>query len=112
MRLSNFTHLSFVDNQDEVTGMYGITDPKVFTIVVLDESGALERFTWNDNKWVAFWSVPNECDMYRECSPNSYCDPYDPNKFRCTCFSGFEPKSTRDWHLGHPHPRAEAGKGF
>jgi hypothetical protein len=98
MRLSNFTHLSFVDNQDEVTGMYGVTDPKVFTREVLDESEALEWFTWNDYKWVAFWSVPKECDMYGECGPNSYCDPYDPDKFRCTCFSGFEPKSTRDWY--------------
>jgi hypothetical protein len=58
MRLSNFTHLSFVDNQDEVTGMYGITDPKVFTIVVLDESEALARFTWNDNKWSHFGLSP------------------------------------------------------
>ncbi|XP_062160763.1 G-type lectin S-receptor-like serine/threonine-protein kinase At1g11410 isoform X3 [Alnus glutinosa] len=99
MRITNFTNLSFVDNQDEVIGMYGVTDPKVFTRVVLDESGALERFTWNDNKWVVFWSVPKECDMYGECGKNSYCDPYDPDKFRCTCFAGFEPKSTRDWYL-------------
>jgi hypothetical protein len=97
--LPNLTNLSFVDNQDEVTAMYGVTDSTVFTRVVLDESGTLHRLTWNDNKWVEFWSFPEECDTYRECGPNSNCNPYEPDKFRCTCLPGLEPNSTRDWNM-------------
>jgi hypothetical protein len=96
---TNLTNLSFVDNQDEVTAMYGVTDFTVFTRVVLDESGTLHRLTWNDNKWVEFWSFPEECDTYRECGPNSNCNPYEPDKFRCTCLPGLEPNSTRDWNM-------------
>ena len=34
-----------------------------FTRVVLDDSGVLERLTWNYNKWVGFWSIPkDQCD--------------------------------------------------
>jgi hypothetical protein len=100
VRIRNFLNYSFVNNQDEVTTMYGVTEPKVlFTRLVLNESGAVERFTWNDNKWVGFWSFPEDCDTYGECGSNSYCDPYDPDKFQCTCLPGFEPKSTRDWYL-------------
>ncbi|KAE8008638.1 hypothetical protein FH972_005130 [Carpinus fangiana] len=79
--------------------MYSVTDPKILTRLVIDESGAVERLTWNDNKWVTIWSAPKECDTYGECGPNSYCDPYDPNKFRCTCLPGLEPRSTRDWNM-------------
>jgi hypothetical protein len=58
-RMPNLLNLSFVDNQDEVTTMYTVSNPEVFfTRVVLDESGALERYTWHNNKWVVFWSVP------------------------------------------------------
>ncbi|XP_059439235.1 G-type lectin S-receptor-like serine/threonine-protein kinase RKS1 isoform X2 [Corylus avellana] len=49
---------------------------------------------------VCFWSAPIEsCNMDEECSPNSYCDLYNPDKFLCTCLPGFEPNSTRDWYL-------------
>jgi hypothetical protein len=99
LRITDFVSPSFVDNQDEVTSMYSVTDPKILTRIVVDESGAVERLTWNDNKWVTFWSAPKECDTYGECGPNSYCDPYDPNKFRCTCLPGLEPRSTRDWNM-------------
>jgi hypothetical protein len=99
VRITNFVRPSFVDNQDEVTTMYSVTDPKILTRLVIDESGALERLTWNDNKWVTIWSAPKECDTYGECGPNSYCDPYDPNKFQCTCLPGLEPRSTGDWNM-------------
>ncbi|KAE8036906.1 hypothetical protein FH972_009538 [Carpinus fangiana] len=91
---------SYVNNQDEVTIVNGITDPRVLTRAVLTESGIIDRSTWNKDRWLVFSSTPKEsCDMYKECGPNSYCDPYNPDKFHCTCFPGFEPNSTRDWYL-------------
>ncbi|KAG6670534.1 hypothetical protein I3843_Q057400 [Carya illinoinensis] len=35
----------------------------------------------------------------KNCGPNSYCDPNNPEKFECTCLPGFEPKSAHDWFL-------------
>jgi hypothetical protein len=39
------------------------------------------------------------CDTYKECGPNSYCNPYDIKKLQCTCLPGFEPRSTHDWNM-------------
>nr|POE95774.1 g-type lectin s-receptor-like serine/threonine-protein kinase [Quercus suber] len=68
--------------------------------LVLDELGILERSMWHKSKWIGFWSAPKEsCDKYLECGPNSYCDPYNADKFECICLPRFEPKSTHDWYL-------------
>ncbi|KAB1199623.1 hypothetical protein CJ030_MR0G019230 [Morella rubra] len=100
MRPNDIVNVSYVNNQDEITIMYGATVPNVLTRLVLDESGIIRRSTWHGSKWVEFWFAPKEtCDNYRECGPNSYCDPYNPDKFECTCLPGFEPKSARDWFL-------------
>uniref|UniRef100_A0A2N9I6X0 Bulb-type lectin domain-containing protein n=1 Tax=Fagus sylvatica TaxID=28930 RepID=A0A2N9I6X0_FAGSY len=72
----------------------------IFSRMVVDESGIVERSTWHGSKWVEFWSDPKEtCDNYLKCGPNSYCDPYNAVKFECTCLPGFEPKLPRDWYL-------------
>jgi hypothetical protein len=61
VRIPNLLNHSFVDNQDEVATMYTIRNPELlFTRLVLDESGVLEQLTWNNNKWVGFWSVPKD----------------------------------------------------
>ncbi|XP_059441527.1 G-type lectin S-receptor-like serine/threonine-protein kinase RKS1 isoform X2 [Corylus avellana] len=100
MNHSPIIKASYVNNQDEVTLMYNVTDPGVFTRLVLNESGIVNRFTWVEATWFVVWSDPKEpCDMYKECGPNSYCDPYNPDKFQCTCLPGFEPNSTRNWYL-------------
>jgi hypothetical protein len=93
-------NVSFVNDQDEIFIMYGITDNRIFSRMVVDESGIVERSTWHGSKWVEFWSDPKEtCDNYLKCGPNSYCDPYNAVKFECTCLPGFEPKLPRDWYL-------------
>jgi len=93
-------NVSFVNNQDEVTIVYSVNDPKIFTRMVMNESGVVARSTWHESRWFVFWYTPKElCDTFGECGPNSYCDPYDPNKFQCTCLPGFEPNSTREWYL-------------
>jgi hypothetical protein len=99
--INNFIfNVSYVNNQDEVSIVYGVTDPRIFTRMVLNESGIIARSTWREGRWFEFWFAPKEpCDKYKECGPNSYCDPYNPDKFQCTCFPGFEPNVTRDWYL-------------
>ncbi|GMY37035.1 g-type lectin s-receptor-like serine/threonine-protein kinase [Fagus crenata] len=71
-------NVSFVNDQDEIFIMYGVTDNRIFSKMVVDESGIVERSTWHGSKWVEFWSDPKEiCDNYLKCGPNSYCDPYN-----------------------------------
>nr|XP_023920000.1 G-type lectin S-receptor-like serine/threonine-protein kinase At1g11410 isoform X1 [Quercus suber] len=95
-------NVSFTNNQDEITMMYSIAEPNVYskTRFVLGESGTLRKYTWEDSKWVAFWFDSKEsCDIYLKCGPNSYCDPYNGDEFDCTCLPGFEPKSSLDWRI-------------
>ena len=91
---------SYVSNQDEITIAFGLIDPKVFSKMVVDDSGTMQLSIWNETSWVKYWSAPQEpCDKYLNCGPNSYCDPYSGDKFECTCLPGLEPKSPRDWYL-------------
>ncbi|KAF5475543.1 hypothetical protein F2P56_007342 [Juglans regia] len=93
-------NISYADNQDEITIEYGVTVPNVFTRMMVEEPGVVQRSTWSETGWVRYWSAPKEkCDNYQECGPNSYCDPNNVEKFECTCLPGFEPKSARDWFL-------------
>ncbi|XP_030935040.1 G-type lectin S-receptor-like serine/threonine-protein kinase RKS1 isoform X2 [Quercus lobata] len=98
---SNLFNVSFVNNQDETTIMYStfsdLADPKVFPKAMVDESGIMQRSSWQETRWVEYWSVPQAlCDKYMTCGPNSYCDPYNEVIFECKCFPGFEPKSSHE----------------
>ncbi|GMN49722.1 hypothetical protein TIFTF001_018877 [Ficus carica] len=93
---------SYVNNQDEISIMYGIINRtnSVFAMNVIEESGILQRSTWNDQlqKWVPFWKAPEEsCDYYGSCGANGNCDPLDPSRFECLCLPGFEPRSRDNW---------------
>ncbi|KAF2303582.1 hypothetical protein GH714_019654 [Hevea brasiliensis] len=95
-------NVSFVNNKDEVSIAYGLTNPSIVSRMMVNESGNVQRATWNqrDHRWIGFWSAPKEqCDNYGECGANSNCDPYDSDSFICKCLPGFEPKSPRDWYL-------------
>ncbi|KAF2303587.1 hypothetical protein GH714_019699 [Hevea brasiliensis] len=95
-------NVSFVNNKDEVSIAYGLTNPSIVSRMMVNESGNVQRATWNqrDHRWIGFWSAPKEqCDNYGECGVNSNCNPYDSDSFICKCLPGFEPKSPRDWYL-------------
>ena len=99
--ISNDYDTSFVNNQDETTIMYSkfsnFSDPKGSLKMVVDESGIVQRSLWQKTPWVKYWSAPQElCDKYLDCGPNSYCDLHNYVILECKCFSGFEPKSSRD----------------
>ncbi|KAK2644306.1 hypothetical protein Ddye_019501 [Dipteronia dyeriana] len=95
-------NVSFVDNEDAISIMYGVTDPSILTRMVVNESGMQQRFTWNrrENSWIGFWSAPKEqCDYYNHCGTNSNCNPYHSDVFECTCLPGYEPKFPQEWYL-------------
>nr|VDD07297.1 unnamed protein product [Brassica oleracea] len=78
---------SFVNNQDEVSITYGVTDASVITRMMVKETGNMQRFTWiaRDKRWNGFWSAPKEdCDYYAHCGLNGYCDPTSTEAFEKT----------------------------
>ncbi|KAL5579229.1 hypothetical protein UlMin_011671 [Ulmus minor] len=95
-------NISFVNNQDEISFVYGILNDTIFTRMLIDQTCTLRRSTWRDQdgQWVEFFSGPRDwCDHYGKCGFNGNCDPSNTNNFACKCLSGFEPKSGRDWYL-------------
>ncbi|KAF2285988.1 hypothetical protein GH714_009485 [Hevea brasiliensis] len=68
--LYNFTYIS---NQREKYFTYELLNKSVISKMVLDESGKMELFTWNDLacNWIGFSVVPvNKCDAYALCGVN------------------------------------------
>nr|GMD11428.1 G-type lectin S-receptor-like serine/threonine-protein kinase RKS1 [Ipomoea batatas] len=96
-------NLDYTENEDEVAMSYWIRDPSVHSIFVLNESGTVNRLTWQGddvNKWVGFWSAPkDQCDAYAHCGAFSKCNTFNPGAFECTCLPGFRPNSSREWYL-------------
>ncbi|KAF7842158.1 G-type lectin S-receptor-like serine/threonine-protein kinase [Senna tora] len=95
-------NVSFVDDANEVSIMYGVKDPNVFSIMVVGDTGHVRRSTWqaHEHRWFQIWYGPKEdCDGFRRCGSNSNCNPYNADKFECVCLPGFEPKFPREWYL-------------
>ncbi|KAG6778622.1 hypothetical protein POTOM_014960 [Populus tomentosa] len=95
-------NVSFVNNDDELTIMWGVRNRSIFSRLVADEPGSVQRFTWHEQiaKWDVFWSAPtDQCDNYGRCGAYGKCDPYDAYNFECTCLPGYQPKSISDWYL-------------
>lgn len=95
-------NISFVNDEEEVSIMYGVKEPMVLSRMVLEDTGHVRRTTWQgeERRWFEIWNGPKEeCDNFRRCGSNSNCNPYQAEKFVCECFPGFEPRSEREWYL-------------
>ncbi|KAJ8761632.1 hypothetical protein K2173_004408 [Erythroxylum novogranatense] len=95
-------NVSFANNKDEVSVMYEMMNSTIISKLSINESGFVQRSTWNDHdrRWILIYSSPrDQCDNYNECGPNSNCDLYNPDAFVCKCLPGYEPKSPREWYL-------------
>ncbi|XVE67273.1 hypothetical protein DITRI_Ditri08aG0147400 [Diplodiscus trichospermus] len=93
---------SFVNNDEEASATLWVTNASIFSKVLLNETGIVERLAWNNegHRWIVFSALPEEqCDFYMHCGPNSYCNPDNRVNFECSCFPGFEPKSHQAWYL-------------
>ncbi|KAL4585498.1 hypothetical protein LXL04_010119 [Taraxacum kok-saghyz] len=94
--------VTYTNNNDEVALVYVIRNSSIFSRLVLNETGKVERSTWHesDRRWFGFWSAPkDECDGYSHCGPFGLCDPYKSGTFECDCLPGYEPQSPQDWYL-------------
>ncbi|KAM0063291.1 putative protein kinase RLK-Pelle-DLSV family [Helianthus debilis subsp. tardiflorus] len=114
----NFT---FVLNEKEIYYQYNLINSSVFTRLVLQPSGRIERLLWIDSKqvWDIYLTRQNDiCDQYAGCGPFGSCNI--DNSPVCECLNGFEPTSPDQWRVGdwsqgcrHTVPLdCEPGEGF
>lgn len=89
----------FVNNKEEVyCTMREVTNNTLARLVV-DQSGALQRFVWLDSgEWSLYWYAPRtRCDRYLPCGPyGSVCSQPDETPM-CTCLPGFLPRFPANW---------------
>lgn len=94
--------ITYVENSSDVYMTYNLIDSSVFSRMILNESGTMQRLTWHAdrNQWVEFWSAPkDQCDYYNHCGTYGNCNSTNLVEFECQCLPGYEPKSSRDWYL-------------
>ncbi|CAH9081477.1 unnamed protein product [Cuscuta epithymum] len=101
-----FTPYVFTDNADEVTEGYLIKDPSMYSVLMLNESGTVNRIIWEGDtdgrnmKWIGNWYFPiDDCDSYAHCGAFGICNPVSQlSRFECRCVPGFEPKNAAEWN--------------
>ncbi|KAI3675486.1 hypothetical protein L1987_85076 [Smallanthus sonchifolius] len=114
----NFT---FVINQNEIYYQYNLVNSSVYSRLVLQPSGRIERLLWIDSRqdWSLYSAPENDrCDQYAVCGPFGSCS-IDKSPV-CECLKGFEPTSpdqwrVADWSQGCRHTRpldCDPAEGF
>ncbi|KAJ0684545.1 putative S-locus glycoprotein [Helianthus annuus] len=108
LRFSGAPHLSpnpiysftFVINEREIYYQYNLINTSVFTRMVLQPNGNIERLLWIDSKqeWNLYLTPEiDHCDRYAMCGPYSSCNIGKSPV--CECLKGFEPTSPDQWRV-------------
>ncbi|KAI3675452.1 hypothetical protein L1987_85042 [Smallanthus sonchifolius] len=93
----NFT---FVLNQREIYYQYNLINTSVYTRLVLQPSGSIERLLWVDSMqdWTLYLAPEGDhCDRYAVCKAFGSCNI--DNSPVCECLKGFEPISPEQWRI-------------
>jgi hypothetical protein len=89
----------FVSNADEVYYTYETMD-NITSRFVLDQSGLVQHFSWNDGhpSWNLLFTVQGDrCDIYGLCGSYGSCNATDT--VNCECLKGFSPRSPQEWKM-------------
>nr|GMD08993.1 G-type lectin S-receptor-like serine/threonine-protein kinase At1g11410 [Ipomoea batatas] len=102
---SNINSYIYIENQDEIYMQFLTLDPSVYTIVMVNDSGAFSKIIWQGDddmkRWVGIWYFPQDnCDVYAHCGSFSVCNAQNLDGFACKCLPGFKPKSSKEWGMG------------
>ena len=95
-------NFSIVNNQTATTTSWVELLPEIFSRLVVDESGSIQRFLSRegDQGWFSLGSAPlDRCDNYGKCGAFGKCQLQNDTEFECTCLPGFQPKSPSEWSL-------------
>ncbi|KAK1414640.1 hypothetical protein QVD17_30389 [Tagetes erecta] len=98
MRPNWFYNFTFVLNDIETSYEWNYVNTSVFTMLVLQPSGNIQRLLWKDDikEWVVFTTPQiDTCDKYAVCGPFGVCNIN--NSPLCLCLKGFEPTSPAQW---------------
>ncbi|WOH11842.1 hypothetical protein DCAR_0831338 [Daucus carota subsp. sativus] len=87
----------YIDNEEEVSTYYTISDPTYITRSVVDDKGIAQRLNWNAElqKWKSSWEGPDgNCDKYATCGAFSTCNSLRVADQGCVCLPGYVNKFT------------------
>ncbi|XP_039168270.1 G-type lectin S-receptor-like serine/threonine-protein kinase At4g27290 [Eucalyptus grandis] len=89
----------FVTTAEEVYYTYQLNKDSTITRAVLNHSGTLQRWVWDNNtQWAVVHELPNDsCDVYAKCGPNAVCTIGDAPI--CSCLTGYTPKLPQEWAM-------------
>ncbi|TXG47217.1 hypothetical protein EZV62_026511 [Acer yangbiense] len=108
----DFVNVTFVSKDNEIYIKFAPKNVDVFSIVVLESMGFLNRLIWHESqRWVKVQVTPEDmCDEYMRCGTNAICNE---DAFpHCACLPGFERLYPQDWYLKCQETRKEGcGKG-
>ncbi|KAI3675455.1 hypothetical protein L1987_85045 [Smallanthus sonchifolius] len=114
MSPNTFYTFTFVLNKREIYYQYTLVNQSVFTRLVLQSGGRLDRLVYIDSKqeWEIYYVRQNDlCDQYSVCGPFERCNI--ENSQYCECLKGFEPISGGSQGCRHTIPlNCNSGEGF
>ncbi|KAI6704876.1 hypothetical protein NL676_007838 [Syzygium grande] len=93
-------NFSFTIAADEVVLASNVFNSSIFVRGVVQESGSMQLFRWDENKseWVNFFTRPeDQCDSYGHCGANGNCHSDSMDQNECKCLPGFTPKFPNNW---------------
>ncbi|XP_071726499.1 receptor-like serine/threonine-protein kinase SD1-8 [Rutidosis leptorrhynchoides] len=93
-------HFEFLENSDEISYSYEMLNTSVYSRLIINSTGSLQRFVWVDTtkQWSVYWFFPRDlCDYYGECGTFGICNTN--NNPVCTCMTGYRPKNQQAWNL-------------
>ncbi|TXG47213.1 hypothetical protein EZV62_026507 [Acer yangbiense] len=109
---NGFINITFVRNDNEIYTKFSPKKVDVFSIIVLESIGVVNRLIWHESqRWVKLQVIlQGMCDEYMQCGANAICN--EETLAHCACLPGFERLYPQDWYLKCQETKKEAcGKG-
>ncbi|KAI5660736.1 hypothetical protein M9H77_20059 [Catharanthus roseus] len=100
MNIKTVYDYNFVDNENESSFTFSVTNPAIISRYTMDTTGQLKQLDWLDNakQWNMFWAQPSQqCRVYAYCGAFGICNENPLPS--CDCLPGFKHRSDEDWKL-------------
>ncbi|PIN24925.1 Serine/threonine protein kinase [Handroanthus impetiginosus] len=96
LRRNHIFKFGLVMSKNEVYYHYELINSSIISRFTLSYSGASQRWTWGNQGWVVYLSVPSDnCDGYNLCGAYGIC-----GITFCGCLNKFVPKDQERWDRG------------
>ncbi|KAJ4744250.1 Serine/threonine-protein kinase [Rhynchospora pubera] len=91
----------YVSNNNETYYTSYPNNSSIVSRLVVNQS-TIQRYVadTSGSYWTLYWTFPSDqCDNYGQCGSNALCNTYTSTVPDCTCLTGFQPESEKDWKL-------------